>query len=113
MKTKTATHKFGPNWDGQTCGAKTRSGTPCKRPARKTSGRCKLHGGASTGPTSVQGLNSVKRSRTSNGLYVSEKRIAAKRSAAVGRDVLHKTREIEAWALERGLLPNNWKKLFR
>lgn len=36
------------------CGAKTRSGTPCKRPAgwgtdHVGSGRCKLHGGASHG----------------------------------------------------------------
>ncbi|MFH1974657.1 MAG: HGGxSTG domain-containing protein [Pseudomonadota bacterium] len=31
------------------CGAKTRSGTPCKSPAM-TNGRCRLHGGKSTGP---------------------------------------------------------------
>lgn len=37
------------------CGAKTRSGNPCKKPAgwgtdHVGDGRCKLHGGASTGP---------------------------------------------------------------
>ena len=37
------------------CGAKTKRGTPCKRPAgwgtnHVGEGRCKLHGGASTGP---------------------------------------------------------------
>ena len=37
------------------CGAKTRAGTPCKKPAgwgtdHSGTGRCKLHGGASTGP---------------------------------------------------------------
>ena len=31
------------------CGAKTRSGTPCKAPAMRN-GRCRLHGGKSTGP---------------------------------------------------------------
>jgi hypothetical protein len=31
------------------CGAKTRAGTPCKSPAMKN-GRCRLHGGKSTGP---------------------------------------------------------------
>ena len=31
------------------CGAKTRSGTLCKSPAMKN-GRCRLHGGKSTGP---------------------------------------------------------------
>lgn len=30
------------------CGAKTRAGTPCKRHAR-ANGRCRLHGGLSTG----------------------------------------------------------------
>jgi hypothetical protein len=31
------------------CGAKTRRGTACRCPAMKN-GRCKLHGGKSTGP---------------------------------------------------------------
>ena len=31
------------------CGAKTRSGIPCKSPAMKN-GKCRLHGGKSTGP---------------------------------------------------------------
>jgi len=33
-----------------TCGARTRAGTPCKRRDLYRSGRCKLHGGLSTGP---------------------------------------------------------------
>jgi len=41
--------RFGPDWPGERCGAKTRSGLPCKRPANKQKGRCRLHGGASTG----------------------------------------------------------------
>jgi hypothetical protein len=31
------------------CGAKTRSGTPCQRPALRGRKRCRLHGGLSTG----------------------------------------------------------------
>lgn len=38
-----------------TCGAKTRKGTPCKRKDLYRSGRCKFHGGMSTGPTSEEG----------------------------------------------------------
>jgi hypothetical protein len=38
-----------------TCGAKTRKGTPCKRRDLYRSGRCKFHGGMSTGPTSEEG----------------------------------------------------------
>ena len=34
------------------CGARTRAGTPCKRRDLYASGRCHLHGGASTGPKS-------------------------------------------------------------
>ena len=41
--------------DGLRCGAKTRAGTPCKRTDLGDSGRCKLHGGMSTGPTSAEG----------------------------------------------------------
>jgi hypothetical protein len=34
---------------GPRCGAKTRRGTPCQRPAILKSGRCRLHGGRSPG----------------------------------------------------------------
>jgi hypothetical protein len=37
------------------CGARTRKGTPCKRTDIYLSGRCKLHGGLSTGPKSAEG----------------------------------------------------------
>ena len=37
------------------CGAKTRKGTPCKRKDLYISGRCKLHGGLSTGPKTIEG----------------------------------------------------------
>ncbi|WP_390882416.1 HGGxSTG domain-containing protein [Halomonas saccharevitans] len=37
---------------GLRCGARTRAGTPCKRRDLFSSGRCRLHGGLSTGPKS-------------------------------------------------------------
>lgn len=37
------------------CGAKTRSGTPCRMKALYSNGRCKLHGGLSTGPKTEAG----------------------------------------------------------
>lgn len=40
---------------GLACGARTRAGTPCKLTAIYMNGRCKLHGGLSTGPTSDEG----------------------------------------------------------
>ena len=39
---------------GEKCLAKTRKGTPCQAPAGMN-GRCKLHGGKSTGPKSKEG----------------------------------------------------------
>jgi hypothetical protein len=37
------------------CGARTRSGSPCRRPATPGKSRCILHGGLSTGPISIEG----------------------------------------------------------
>ena len=44
------------------CGAKTRKGAPCKAPAvwdrehdRPRNGRCRMHGGLSTGPKTIEG----------------------------------------------------------
>ncbi len=39
---------------GERCESKTRKGSPCRCKAL-ANGRCKLHGGASTGPTSMEG----------------------------------------------------------
>ena len=40
---------------GITCGAKTRAGTPCKQKDIYNNGRCKFHGGLSTGPRTKRG----------------------------------------------------------
>jgi hypothetical protein len=37
------------------CGAKTRAGAPCKQRALYECGRCRLHGGLSTGPKTAEG----------------------------------------------------------
>lgn len=37
------------------CGAKTRSGKPCKIKLLYRNGRCKFHGGPSTGPKTAEG----------------------------------------------------------
>jgi len=41
------------------CGAKTRAGTPCRRTDIYGNGRCKLHGGLSTGPKTKAGMRRV------------------------------------------------------
>lgn len=45
---------------GLTCGAKTQAGTPCKQKAIYGNGRCKWHGGMSTGPTSEAGREQAR-----------------------------------------------------
>lgn len=49
---------------GMTCGAKAKStGQPCRRKDLYSNGRCKLHGGLSTGPLTNEG----KRKSAKNG----------------------------------------------
>lgn len=49
------------------CGARTRKGTPCQCRKLLRRGRCKRHGGASTGPKTAEGkaraLANLKRGR--------------------------------------------------
>ncbi len=53
------------------CGAKTRKGTSCRQPAMKN-GRCRLHGGKSTGPRTPEGLERARRANWKHGLYSAE-----------------------------------------
>jgi len=61
------------------CGAKTRSGAPCRAPAmfsRKSGNytRCRLHGGASTGPRTREGRDLCRRANWRHGNYSVEAR---------------------------------------
>jgi hypothetical protein len=57
------------NWDNAPrCGAKTRAGTPC-RSAAMPNGRCRMHGGLSTGPKTEAGKAAIRASRTKHGRY--------------------------------------------
>ncbi|MDX8384772.1 MAG: HGGxSTG domain-containing protein [Ghiorsea sp.] len=49
-------------WVNSSCGAKTRAGTPCKRRDLYNAGRCKLHGGLSTGATTKEGKEAIAES---------------------------------------------------
>ena len=61
------------------CGAKTRKGTPCGSAAMKN-GRCRMHGGASTGPRTAEGIERIRKARTKHGRY-SAASIAQRRAA--------------------------------
>jgi hypothetical protein len=55
------------------CGAQTRAGQPCQGPAM-SNGRCRMHGGLSTGPTSPEGLARIVAARTVHGGHGAEMR---------------------------------------
>jgi len=77
------------NWDSAPrCGARTRAGTPCKA-AAMPNGRCRMHGGPSTGPRTIEGKARISESRTKHGRY-SQAAIAKRREAkAVMRIIRH------------------------
>lgn len=50
------------------CGAKTRKATSCLAPAMKN-GRCRMHGGKSTGPRTSEGLEKSKKANWKSGQY--------------------------------------------
>jgi ribosomal protein L32 len=75
------------------CGAQTRSGTGCKSPAMPN-GRCRLHGGKSTGPRTVEGLERMRRANTRHGSYSAENRRlmgSIRTLTAEARRILEKT----------------------
>ena len=77
--------RFGPDWRGQRCGAKTRQGTGCQRPANKKNGRCRLHGGASTGAKTSEGRKRISQANMRHGKYTKEKLEKQRMNAALGR----------------------------
>jgi len=65
------------------CGAKTRSGEPCKRAPLEGKRRCKLHGGASTGP-SKGSRNAAKHGIYSAALLPGEAKFAGDLRSSIG-----------------------------
>src|ERR1700748_2183775 len=56
------------------CGARSkRTGKPC-RGAAMPNGRCKLHGGKSTGPRTPEGLARMRQAKTKHGKYSEDNR---------------------------------------
>jgi hypothetical protein len=55
------------------CGAKTRRGAACQAPAMRN-GRCRLHGGKSTGPRTAEGRERCRTANWKHGLYSKQAR---------------------------------------
>jgi len=112
MKSNIKPWLYGPNWQGTRCEARTRRGTLCQRPGNKINGRCKLHGGRSTGPKTELGLARLTASKITHGQNTAANRAKAKHRAEVGRQVRAELKAIEKWALDHGHLSKKWRGNF-
>ena len=83
------------------CGAKTRSGHPCRKPALKRKRRCRLHGGASSGPKTAAGKARIANAQLKHGRYVNW-RARREREKYYFREIRRIMREAE----EAGLIPD-------
>jgi hypothetical protein len=83
--------RFGPDWPGRRCLAKTRRGTPCQKPALTGNARCTLHGARGGAP-----------SGSANGNYrtgrYTKKRMAIRKAEAA------RLRELKRIAISIGML---------
>ena len=113
MKSNSKPWLFGPDWQGQKCLAKTRIDTRCQRPAKLPVGKCRLHGGHSTGPRTAEGLARIAASKTIHGRTSKLERAKARHRAEVGRQIMRELKEIEQWALDHGHLDKNWRDTFK
>ena len=99
--------RFGPNWPGKRCLAKTRRGTACQRAAYKHNGRCALHGGRSTGPKTQRGLQRISEANLKHGQQTKDKLAAQRHTAEVGRRVVAELKRIEQKIVDAGLMPDD------
>jgi len=104
--------RFGPDWPGQRCGAKTRKGTACLSPAIKRNGRCRLHGGASTGPKTIEGRARISLANLRHGKYTKDKLERKRQNAAKGQAIRKELRQLERELIATGLLDKHWRDSF-
>lgn len=98
--------RFGANWPGERCGARTRRGTECQRPAHKINGRCSLHGGLSTGALTAAGLQRISEANIKHGRQTKGKLAAQRHAAMVGRRVMSELKRLESQLDDAGLMPD-------
>ncbi len=69
------------------CGAKTRRrGTPCQGPAMRN-GRCRLHGGLSTGAKTAEGIERIRRAQLKHGRYSKQAKAERAEARRLTRDL--------------------------
>ena len=101
--------RFGPTWPGERCGAKTRAGNDCKRPAHKKNGRCSLHGGLSTGPKTTAGRTRISEANFKHGKYTKNNLSKIQISRRLGKEIKFQLDTIEARLLRQGIIKEKQK----
>jgi hypothetical protein len=69
------------------CGARARSGGSCRQPAMRN-GRCRFHGGKSTGPRTAEGRERIRRAQLRHGGRTAEMIALRAAAAASARRIL-------------------------
>lgn len=99
--------RFGADWPGARCGAQTRRGSECQRPAYKHNGRCGLHGGLSTGPNTLEGLQRISEANLRHGRFTKDSLEKQQRAAEIGRKVKAELKLIEQRLITAGFVDLN------
>ena len=102
--------RFGPDWPGKRCLAKTRRSTECQRPAITGSGRCRLHGGRSTGPRTQEGRARISAANTKHGRKTKERLALAKARAQANREIWYALKMQIELIIRDGYLPKNHRR---
>ena len=101
--------RFGANWPGERCGAKTRQGTSCQKPALKGRTRCQLHGGMSTGPNTAEGRQRVSKANLRHGRRTNAQIAANRERAQANREIRAALQERINMMIQDGTLPKNYR----
>ena len=104
--------RFGADWLGRRCGARTRSGAACRKAAMTGRARCRNHGGCATGALTEGGLARIAAAQTKHGRLTKEKRAEARQRAQVGREIRAELRVIEKESIAMGILTRAWRDQF-
>ena len=89
------------------CGARTRAKGCCRQPAM-ANGRCRMHGGLSTGPRTAAGRTRCAAARRTHGFYAAENMALRRAATAHGRRVRSLLVALRGRPTAgRGVLPSN------
>lgn len=80
------------------CAAKTRRGTRCRCRAM-ANGRCRLHGGLSTGPKTAAGIERIRRAITKHGRYSAAAKAERRYLRALFRESRATLGQLKDWAV--------------